>query len=295
MDLVIDYQILHDAAAKIDALESEIGIVTDHAQGHGLVPATGGNVVSTSLGAIGMALEGLYVAWAGPLRDAGTQIQQLSTTFRSIAQVYFDADATQAGAVQAGIAMSDIRDYPQEYAQYEQALAAWEQLDDPNHVPYYTADGQEHWMSVPRPTPPPVPGTTSTGPTGATTTVQQGGIDQYDPNHGPQITSETTTYSQGGQTYSETTTFGPDQGWHDGPVQNTTTTISHADGSQDTITTTYNMNGSATTTDVNTANGTSTTTTQTRTGWDAPWQTPPTDNGNTDTTTNSDANTPAAW
>jgi hypothetical protein len=278
-DLVIDYELLYNAASQLSSLESDvntigkIGTVIDY----GFVPSTGsgGGVYCDDLGPepFGRALSNFYGAWQSPLSDGVAQITKLAATFKGVAQAYFDADASQAGGINTGIALSAARNYPQEEASYQAALAEWEQLPNGGvNVPYYTIDGVEHYMTVPRPTPPDQPTGSVTGPTGATTTYSTGGTDPYDPSHGPEITSETTTYTTDGMTYTETTTFGADKGWADGgPVQDTTSTITHSDGSTDTITTTTNLDGSATSVDVNKDNGATTTTTDTRANWNADW------------------------
>ena len=282
-DLVIDYELLHNAATKLDALETDVNTIgkIGTAISYGFVPSNGpgGGEYADDLGPepIGRALSNFFGQWQDPLSNAGDQIKKLSATFKGVAQAYFDADASSVGAINTGIAMSNARNYPAEEAAYQQALAEWNKLPNGGHnVPYYTLDGVEHYMDVPAPTPPNDPGGNYTGPSGATTTYTTGGTDPNDPNHGPLITSETTTYTDDGLTYTETTTFGPDKGWADGgPVQDTTSTITHSDGSTDTITTTTNLDGSATSVDVNNSNGTTTTSTQTRTDWNAPWVSPP--------------------
>ena len=274
-DLVIDYELLYDASSKLNTLQSEIHTITKTDQGRsGYTYGANGNVLDNELGPgpFANALIGFYDAWSAPLSNAGDQITKLSATFKGVAQAFFDADASSVGAINAGVALSNARNYAVELAAYEQALLEWQSLPNPNHVPYYTADGVEHFMKVPPPTAPTVPGTTYTGPGGATTTFTTGPSDPNDPNHGLEITSETTTVSVDGQNYSETTTFGPDKGWvDDGPVQDTKSVVNHSDGSTDTITTTTNLDGSATTVDVNQANGKTTTSTETRANWDADW------------------------
>lgn len=282
-DLVIDYELLYNAANQLDSLEGEvntigkIGTVIEY----GFVPSNGagGGVYCDDLGPepFGRALSNFYGAWQSPLSDAGDQIKKLSATFKGVAQAFFDADASSVGAINAGVALSAARNYPAEVAAYVQAEAEWDKLPNGGqNVPYYDINGNEEYMNVPQPTPVAYPGTSYTGPGGSTTTWTTGGTDPNDPTGGPLITSETTTYTNDGLTYTETTQFGPDQGWvNGGPNQNTVTTITHSDGSTDTITTNYQTNGNATATDVNSSNGKSTTTVQTRSGWDGDWQTTP--------------------
>ena len=283
-DLVIDYELLNNAAAKLDGLESDVNTIGKIGTviSYGFVPSNspGGGEYADNLGPepFGRALSNFYGQWQDPLSNAGDQIKKLSATFKGVAQAYFDADASQVGAINAGIALSNARNYPAEVAAYVKAMAEWEKLPNGGvNVPYYDINGNEHFENVPQPTPVAYPGTTYSGPGGATTTWSTGGPDPDDPTGGPLVTSETTTYTVDGMTYTETTNFGPDQGWHDGgPVQNTTTTVTHSDGSTDTITTDYDSStGNATTTDVNVSNGTTTTSEQTRSGWDGSWNTVP--------------------
>ncbi len=289
-DLVVDYELLYQAATQLSGLESERRTL-DGAfpasrfrvlAASGAAPATAtpgggagegaaGGADSSGFGRLDLALTSFHVAWDQPLSDAGHQIDQLTSTFKGVARAFFEADASQAGEVNAGIATSAARNYPHELADYQTSLAAWMKLKDPDHVPYYDIDGVKHFMAVPKPTAPPAPSDPYTGPSGATTTYSTGGTDPNDPNQGPLITSETTTYDSGGLHYSETTVFGPDQGWvNGGPVQDTTTTITHSDGSTDTITTTLHLDGSASAVDVSSGG---TTTTSTRASWQAPWVT----------------------
>jgi len=279
--LVIDYEVLYNAANKLDSLESDVSTISKRGQSRtGFVPGVNGNVLQEDLGpsVFGMAMVAFYNAWEDPLSNAGDQIKQLSATFKGIAQAYFDADASQVGAINAGVALSAARNYPAEVADYLKAMASWEQLPNGGvNVPYYDINGNEQYETIPQPTPVAYPGTSYTGPSGATTTWTTGGPDPLDQTGGPEITSETTTYTDDGMTYTETTTFGADQAWHDdGPTQNTTTTVTHSDGSTDTITTNYDAStGNATSTDVNVSNGKTTTTQDTRTGWDGDWSVVP--------------------
>ncbi|MBS2961547.1 hypothetical protein KGA66_00715 [Actinocrinis puniceicyclus] len=261
-DLVIDYQLLHDAAGQLDSLKTQIDDINNADTIDGYVPiANNGQVDTGDLGPgnLPTSLWNFYSNWQSPLSNATKQVQQLAATFRGVAQTFFDADASQVAAVNSGLAQSAVRNYPSEYAAYQKQLAEWEKLPDPNHVQYYDENGNLVTTSVPRPTAPTNPGTTYGGSAGVTTNVTTSGTDG---SGNPLVTSETSTYTVDGMTYTETTTFGPDKGDVNGhPTQDSTQTIHHQDGSTDVITTTNNLDGSSHSTDVNTASGQTTTTT----------------------------------
>ncbi len=261
-DLVIDYVLLNDAAGQLDALKTQIDDINNADTMDGYVPtANNGQVDTADLGPgnLPTSLWNFYSNWQSPLSNATKQVQQLAATFRGVAQTFFDADASQVAAVNAGLAQSAVRNYPSEYAAYQKQLAQWEKLPDPNDVQTYDENGNLITTSVPKPTAPVDPGSTYGGSAGVTTSVTTNGKDGAG---NPLVTSETTTYTIDGMTYTETTTLSADKGDVNGhPTQDTTQTIHHQDGSTDVITTTNNTDGSSTSTDVNTANGTSTTTT----------------------------------
>lgn len=274
-DLVIDYELLYTAAGDLTSLNDEIGTIKGGTRIGGYIPGTNGQeFLSEDMGpgGIGYALSDFYDNWSSPLHDAGDQITKLASTFKGVAQTFFDADASQLAGINSGEALSAVRNYPEELASYNQNLAEWNKIKDPNNVQYYDINGNLQTMSVPKPVAPTAPGSSYSAVPGVTTTWTTGGTDPDDPNGGPLITGETSSYSIDGMTYSETTTFGPDQGWADGgATQNSVQTVHHSDGSTDTITTTQNTSGSATSTDVNVDNGTTTTTVSTRANWSAPW------------------------
>jgi hypothetical protein len=265
-DLVIDYQLLNDAASQLDALKTEIDDINDADTMDGYVPvANNGQVDTADLGPgnLPTSLWNFYWNWQSPLSNATKQVQQLAATFRGVAQTFFDADASQVAAVNSGLAQSAVRNYPSEYAAYQKQLAQWEKLPDPNHVQTYDENGNIITTSVPKPTAPVDPGSTYDGSAGVTTSVTTNGKDD---SGNPLVTSETTTYTVDGMTYTETTTFGADKGDVDGhPTQDSTQTIQHQDGSKDVITTTNNLDGSSTSTDVNTGSDGSSTTSTTNT------------------------------
>jgi hypothetical protein len=279
-DLVIDYESLYTAAGDLTSLNDEIGTIKGGSRIGGYIPGTNGQeFLSEEMGpgGIGYALSDFYDNWSSPLHDAGDQITKLAATFKGVAQTFFDADAAQLAGINSGEALSAVRNYPSELASYNQNLAEWNKIKDPDNVQYYDINGNLQTMSVPKPTAPTAPGSSYSAVPGVTTTWTTGGTDPYDPSGGPLITGETSSYSIDGMNYSETTTFGPDQGWADGgATQNSVQTVNHSDGSTDTITTTQDTSGAGTSTDVNVNSGTTTTTVSTRANWNAPWvATPP--------------------
>jgi len=276
-DLVIDYELLYQAATQLGTLESEFSTLSS-------LPKELFDEYGT--GVVGSALALFCMGWKEPLKNAADQMKQLQSTFKGVAQAFFEADAAQTAAINAGVATSAARNYPAEFAAYQVAIAEWNAFQPLSTSTAQTSNGSEN-PQVPKPTPPPKPVNPYTGPTGAVTTYTTGGVDPVSPTLGELITSESTTYSSGGLSYSEQTTFGADKGWVNGsPVQDTTTTITHSDGSTDTITTDLNTDGSATATDVS---STGTTTTSTRANWDASWVSKTTDTGGTSGTGNGDS------
>jgi hypothetical protein len=262
-DLVIDYTLLNDAAGQLDALNDDIGTINNADTFDGYIPTGGGNSVNSEdlgPGNLGDSLANFYGNWAGPLSNAGQQVQNLAATFRGVAQTFFDADASQAAAVNAGLALSDARNYPSEQKAYQNSLAQWNAMKDPNGNPspgvayYYNGQGQLVSETVAKPTPPFDPNGSYSGTSGVTTTYTTSGTDASTGD--PLISSETTSVSDDGLSFSETTTYGSNLGDMGGaPTQDTVQTIHHADGSTDVITTDYNLDGSGTSTDVNTPTG----------------------------------------
>jgi hypothetical protein len=252
--LVIDYDLLFTAAGQLDALKSDtqnlqdLNNITNTSAVDG---STDGSVTQTNIlgpGNLDDTVNRFLQAWHGPLHDAGNNLQTLSDTFKGVAHAFFDADASQISGINTGIALSQVRNYPAEEKAYEQALTQYEQLKDPNHVPYYDINGNVQNMSVPKPTPPTAPTGSYTGPGGVVTTYTTGAPDPNDPNQGPSIIKETTSISDPatGMSDTETTLFSPSKGWNsNGPIQDTRTYVTHSDGSTDTIITENNTDGSA--------------------------------------------------
>jgi hypothetical protein len=275
-DLAIPYGMLNQAANDIQNLTPEINRIQNTIRGGGrgadveLVPG----LVNESNGDLGpgldlvRALGDFYVAWQGPTSNAMDGLGKLEGYFKQIADAFEKADASSAASLNEGAAISAALAYPQAMQQYAQEVKY--AIDPATGVRMYT------------PGPPPALPTDpyslalSTGATtGITTTYQLGGVDSKAPT-GPDsskypidtIASETTTVNSDGMTYSETTTFGADQGWGpNGPTQDYTQVITNADGSTDTVTMTVNTSGHATMTDLNSATGQ--TSTYTRADWNA--------------------------
>jgi len=269
-DLVISYGLLNQAANDIKNLSPEINRIqnTVRAEGRGAtyesVPGQV-NADNYDLGpGVGLfrALGNFYSNWSSPTSNAMDGLNKLEGWFQGIADTFQEADASFAGGMNAGAAISAILRYPQQMDAYTNELN-WE--FNPN-------TGQQMYGD---PTPPiPVADPYAIdGTTGLTTTYTMGGEDPYSPvgvkaSSWPNdlVSSETTTVNQDGMSYSETTTFGADQGWGpNGPTQDYKQVITNPDGSTDTITMTTDTSGKATMTDLSSATGD--TSTYTRADW----------------------------
>jgi hypothetical protein len=285
-DFVMDYEAMHQAANQLGTLKGDI----DTLQGNG-----GGNTVSgfnvepdfavaqgsdSDMGdaAATEALMGFLQAWNKPLNDAGTQITNLQSTLDGVSKFFFDADAAQASAINFSLLSSNIDQYYQNQADYQQQVnqfaaqnAEYYQNTDvlPGTPPPGNTSGPGNGAATGGEVPPiapiaptdPQPSSTFVGNSGAITNVSTNGVDATGK---PVITSETTTYTDGnGLTYTETTNFGPVTSVDNGaPVQASTQSIQHSDGSTDAVTVTPNVaTGATTTVDVNTSSDKKTTTT----------------------------------
>jgi hypothetical protein len=269
-DLVISYGLLNQAANDIQNLSPEIDRIQNSVKSEG--KATVGTVPgqvnenNPDLGpGVGLyhALGAFYSTWQSPTSNAMDGLDKLAGYFKGVADTFQEADASMAGGLNAGAAISAVLRYPQLMDQYVEAL---EYMLNPQGV-----------QVNPDPSAPiPVSNPFSlAGTTGLATTFTMGGEDPDSPpgvkaSTWPNdlVASETTTVTQDGMHYSETTTFGPDQGWGpDGPTQDTTQLVTNPNGSTDTVTVTTDTSGKATMTDLSSATGT--TTTYTRADWTA--------------------------
>lgn len=220
------------------------------------------------------ALGDFYTKWQTPASDAMDGLKKLGGYFKQVADAFEEMDASTAGGLNEGQVISQVLSYPQEMDQYNNALE-WEWTRDSNGkmIQRY-AD----------PTPPVMPQSPFSLTDGVTTSYTLDGVqDPFSPpgvkaSSWPNylVNSETTTVTEDGMTYTETTNFGPDKGWGpDGPTQDTSQIITNPDGSTDIITTKVDqVFGGGIRTDLSSSNNQ--TTTYTRPNWESSWvdQTP---------------------
>ncbi|HEV2635921.1 MAG TPA: hypothetical protein VGX23_12280 [Actinocrinis sp.] len=271
-DLIIAYGLLNQAANDIKGLSPESSRIqnTAKAEGRGIALTVPGQVNENNpdLGPsrnLYRALGTFFDHWASPMSNAMDGLDKLAGYFQGVADTFEEADASQAAAMTEGAMMSAILRYPQQMDLYTQEL---ENEVDPNGK----LVGSDPTPPTPVPNPFSLPGVT-----GATTTYTMGGQDPYSPpgvksSSWPNdlVTSETTTVTGDGMTYSETTTFGPDQGWGpNGPTQDTTQVVTNPDGSTDTITTTSDTSGKGNMSELDSTSGK--TSTYTRADWNSSW------------------------
>jgi hypothetical protein len=271
-DLIMSYGLLNQAASDISNLGPEVTRIQNTIRGNGkglpIVPgATGASDGDLGPGMnLYRALGSFYETWQTPAQNAMDGLDKLGGYFKQVADAFQEIDASTAGGINAGTAISDVLRYPELMDQYNNAL-----------MYMVNPQGQQAYAAPTMPTPIDDPFSLP-GTTGLSTTYTMGGQDPDSPpgvksSSWPNdlVASETTTVTQDGMNYSETTTFGPDKGWGpDSPTQDTTQVITNPDGSTDTIKTVIDPgNGSGTMTDLNSAS--KQTTTYTRAGWDATW------------------------
>lgn len=264
----MDYGLLNQAAQDIQGLSPEINRVKNvaHAVGRGEVTynvpgqSNSDNVDLGPTSTLFTALGRFYGSWSSDMSNAMDGLNKLAGYFKGVADSFMETDASQAAGFNESAVMSAVLRYPAQVDEYYQILANAEKAGKP----------------LPTPPAPPgsafaLPGTSGLNTTftyGDDTNVPADDKSTHTPNQ--IITSETTTVTVDGMTYSETTTFGPDKGWGpDGPTQDTTQVITNPDGSTDTLKTTTDTSGSGTMTETDSATGD--TSTYTRSDWGASW------------------------
>jgi hypothetical protein len=267
-DLVMDYGLLNQAAQDIQGLSPEINRVKNvaHMVGRGEVSynvpgqTNSDNVDLGPTGSLFTAMGRFYGSWSSDMSNAMDGLDKLAGYFKGVADSFMETDASQAAGFNESAMMSAVLRYPAQVDEYYQILA----------------NAQKAGKPLPTPPTPPQDAFTLPGTSGLTTTFTYGGDDPDVPaadqsTHAPNqlISSETTTVTVDGMTYTETTTFGADQGWGpDGPTQDTTQVITNPDGTTDTLKTTIDPSGAGTMTDTD---GNGNTNTYTRSDWNAQW------------------------
>jgi hypothetical protein len=277
-DLKISCGKLYQAQNDIQNLSPEISRIqnTVRAEGRGATYETVPGQVNSDNTDLGpgldlfRALGNFYANWSSPMSNAADGLNKLAGYYKGIADTFMKVDASTAAGINSGAAISAAESYPLLLDQYDTEL-------------YWAINPKtgKRMYADPKLPPPPNDGNFSIPGTGMTTSYTMAGIDPKAPKDylpGDQhykppalVSSETTTVTVNGMTYSETTKFGPDQGWgdHGGPTQNYTQVVTNPDGSTDSLTVTTNTSGHGTETDLNSATGL--TTTYTRANWKASW------------------------
>lgn len=268
-DLVIDYELLNQAATDIKGLSPEIDRIKNNVRFEGraaveIVPGQN-NANNYDLGpgtALYQALGAFYARWSSDCSNAMDGLNKMAGYFQGVADSFMETDASQAAGMNESAMMSAVLRYPGLVDQYYEAIGA----KGADASKYKYPDAVENPFSL-------------AGTTGLSTSFTYGGTDTAVPDadkskHGTNmlVSSETTTVHQGSMNYSETTTFGADKGWgpNGGPTQDTTQVINNPDGTTDTIKTTVDAgSGSGTETDYNSS--TKDTTTYTRADWNSKW------------------------
>ncbi len=259
-DLVLDYGLLHDLAGSMRTLRANIQTDVDAVSGRAVVGsagAVGSDVVGNST--LYGALSGFYAVCHSPFHDSMDKLNKLADTLDSVAKAFFDTDADFAGKVNAERVQANVAQWQSNVDAYQR----YQRLKDKNVTyQYYDQNGHLETATIPlwdpQSPPPPDPGAAPTAltadvPGGTTSTNAQ-------VNGDGQITSETsTTTTTNGLTYTETTTYT----WHTDaqghPYADYSTSITHSDGTTETISKQTHPDNSYVMTDT-TSSGTSTTT-----------------------------------
>jgi hypothetical protein len=237
-DLVLDYSLLHELAGSMRSLRAEIQTDVEAVSGRSVVGAHG-EVGAAAVGNSTLfgALSGFYAVCHQPFKDSMDKLQQLADTLDGVAKAFFDVDADFAGKVNTGRLQAQI-------SQWQAAVAAhdaYERLKDQVVTyQYYDEHGNLQTATIPlwdpNKPPPPDPGPMPTSLDGPGAGGKTSTSAQVDGNG--RITSETSTVTtDNGLTYTETTTYSYIDRDGDGKpdVVDYTTSITHSDGTTETI------------------------------------------------------------
>ncbi len=242
VDLVLDYNLLHELAASMQSLRGQIQTDVESVGGRAVVSSQG-EVGSDAVGSATLfaALSAFYSTCHKPFKDSMDKLDELAKLLDSVAKAYFDLDSDIFTKVNEGRVQAQI-------AQWKSKEEAWkhyqETKDQVITYKYYDENGVLRTATIPlwgkdRP-PPQDPGaapTTLSGPggTGTTTVTEVNG-------DGKVITETSNVTSPSGLSYSETTTYTYQDFNGDGTTDTVdyTTTVTHSDGSKEVITQTTN-------------------------------------------------------
>ena len=245
-DLVLDYALLHQLAVSMRELKAKIKTDVDAGSRRAIVNKNGGTVDSGQVGNTAMyaALSAFFSACHSPFQNSMELLDKLSDTFDGIAKAFFDVDADFAGKVDTARLQAHISQWQADTAGYQHYLDI---KDKAVTFQYYDENGHLQTGSIPLWSGPPpgepgamptsIDGTATVGTNHTTVTTDAAG----------NITSETTTVNSGdGLTYTETTSYTYHDTNGDGKPDyvDYTSTITHSDGSSETVAKTTNPDGS---------------------------------------------------
>jgi len=264
-DLVLDYALLHQLAGSMRELKSKIKTDVDAGSRRAIVTKAGHTVTSGEVGnsSVYLALSSFFAACHAPFNDAMDLLDKLADNFDGIAKAFFDVDADFAGKVNTARLQARIAQWQADTAAYNHYLqikdksVSYQYYDEHGHlqtakIPLW--DPTQPGPANPGAMPTAIDGTSTVGSnhTTATTTDANGNI-----------LSETTTVNSGdGLSYTETTNYTYHDTNGDGKPDyvDYSSTITHSDGSTETISKQTNAaDGSYVITD-KTGDGTSTST-----------------------------------
>lgn len=260
-DLVLDYALLHDLAGSMRSLRGQIETDVNTVSGRSVV-GSHGEVGSDAVGdsSLFAALSAFYAVCHTPFKDSMDKLKELADLLDSVAKAFFDVDADFAAKVNTGRLQAEI-------GRWQAQQQAWQHYQETKDkvitYQYYDENGVLQTATIPlwgpdRP-PPERPGampTTLPSPDGTTQTSTS------EVNDKGQIVSETSTVTTpNGLTYTETTTYTYVDRDGDGKtdVVDYSTTVTHSDGSTETIVRQTNPDNSYVVTST-TGEGTTTTT-----------------------------------
>ena len=253
-DLVIDYALIHDLAHSVRSLRTTIDSEL-HQSGTSGIWGSAGTIPAATAGrtSAGTSLSAFYRTCHGPFQQSLDRLEQLATMLDSVAQTWFDNDANFASALSVQALQSRVAQWQGQQQAYQHYL---DLKNTTISYQYYDENGQLQTASFslwdPNAKPPDPPGAMPTTADPTATLPRQTNATLDDKGR---IVSETTTVTgPGGLSYTETTTY-----TYNGDHVDYTTTITHSDGTTETLVKTTNPDNSYVIKDT-THDGTSTTT-----------------------------------
>jgi hypothetical protein len=270
VDLVLDYSLLHELAVSVTTLRGQIETDVSHFSGRSIVGsagAVGPDVVGNKT--LYGALSGFYAVCHKPFHDAMGKLDDLAKTLDGVAKAFFDVDADFAGKANT----ERLQAQTSQWQADKEAHDKYEKLKNETVTyHYYDKDGHLQTATIPlwdpNSPPPPLPGATPTSITSDSGAGQTTTHSQVD-GSGKIISETSTTTTPDGLSYTETTTYTYTDTNGDGKpdLVDYSTSITHSDGTAETLAKTSHTDGSYVMTDT-TSSGTSTTTVTPKAGTD---------------------------